>query len=79
MCEDCAKTFTRSQILYSNNGDSKNSVAAKTSAQRQANLKARRLAAGMVKFTHWVHADDVAALKRALKIIADVRALQEKK
>ena len=41
---------------------------AKTSAQRQANLKSRRLAAGMVKFTHWVHADDVAALKAMIAL-----------
>jgi hypothetical protein len=64
-------------------------MTAKTSAQRQANLKARRLAAGMVKFTHWVHADDVAALRamtgelqqrRAFRLLeATVRAIQEKK
>ena len=57
-------------------------MTAKTSAQRQANLKARRLAAGMVKFTHWVHADDVAALKQMIRDWAyfrAMRALQEKK
>ena len=50
-------------------------TTAKTSAQRQANLKARRLAAGMVKFTHWVHADDVASLKAVIAMRAGMRAL----
>ena len=38
---------------------------AKTDAQRQADLKARRLAAGLVQFKAWVHPDDVPALQEA--------------
>jgi hypothetical protein len=37
---------------------------AKTNAQRQADLKARRLAAGLVSLRNvWVHPDDVAAMR----------------
>jgi hypothetical protein len=35
---------------------------AKTAAQRQANRKAREIAAGRVQWKRWVHKDDVAAL-----------------
>jgi hypothetical protein len=35
---------------------------AKTPAQRQAERKARELAAGRVQWKRWVHADDVPAL-----------------
>ena len=37
---------------------------AKTNAERQADLKARRLAAGLVSLRNvWVHPDDVAAMR----------------
>ncbi len=36
--------------------------AAKTAAQRQADRKARELAAGRVQWKRWVHPDDVLAL-----------------
>lgn len=36
--------------------------AAKTPAQRQAERKARELAAGRVQWKRWVHPDDVPAL-----------------
>lgn len=37
---------------------------AKTNAQRQANLKARRVAAGLVALRNvWVHPDDVNAMR----------------
>lgn len=35
---------------------------AKTAAQRQAERKARELAAGRVQWKRWVHPDDVPAL-----------------
>jgi hypothetical protein len=35
---------------------------AKTDAQRQADRKARELAAGRVQWKRWVHPDDVQAL-----------------
>jgi hypothetical protein len=37
-------------------------VTAKTPAQRQAERKARELAAGRVQWKRWVHPDDVLAL-----------------
>lgn len=37
-------------------------TAAKTAAQRQADRKARELAAGRVHWKRWVHPDDVPAL-----------------
>lgn len=36
--------------------------AAKTAAQRQAERKAREIAAGRVHFKRWVHVDDAPAL-----------------
>lgn len=39
-------------------------MSAKTNAQRQANLKARRLAAGLVSLKNvWVHPGDVRAMR----------------
>lgn len=38
-------------------------TAAKTPAQRQAELKARRIAAGLVRVCVWLHPDDAAALR----------------
>ena len=37
---------------------------AKTPAQRQASRKARLQAAGLVRWSRWVHADDAAELAR---------------
>ena len=37
-------------------------TTAKTAAQRQADRKARELAAGRVHWKRWVHPDDVPAL-----------------
>lgn len=37
-------------------------TAAKTAAQRQAERKARQIAAGLVQWKRWVHPDDVQAL-----------------
>ena len=37
-------------------------MTAKTPAQRQAERKARELAAGRVQWKRWVHPDDVLAL-----------------
>lgn len=37
-------------------------MTAKLPKERQADLKARRIAAGMREFKRWVHADDHAAL-----------------
>jgi hypothetical protein len=37
-------------------------MTAKTDAQRQAERKARELAAGRVQWKRWVHPDDVPAL-----------------
>lgn len=37
---------------------------AKTNAERQADLKARRIAAGLVSLKNvWVHSDDVPAMR----------------
>lgn len=38
-------------------------MTAKTPAQRQASRKARLQAAGLVRFSRWVHADDVQELR----------------
>lgn len=39
-------------------------MTAKTNAQRQADLKARRVAAGLVPVTQlWVHPDDVQPIR----------------
>jgi hypothetical protein len=46
----------------------------KTDAQRQAERKARELAAGRVQFKRWVHPDDKAALAEYAKKLADERA-----
>ena len=37
-------------------------TTAKTAAQRQAERKAREIAAGRVQWKRWVHPDDVPAL-----------------
>jgi hypothetical protein len=48
---------------------------AKTGAQRQADLKARRIAAGLVPVTNlWTHPDDVSALREAAAKLARRRA-----
>lgn len=46
---------------------------AKTNAQRQADLKDRRLAAGLVQWKVWVHPDDVPALKEVADKLARKR------
>jgi hypothetical protein len=44
---------------------------AKTNAERQADLKARRLAAGLVSLKNvWVHPDDVAAMREHAEKLA---------
>ena len=49
-------------------------MAAKTPAQRQAELKARRIAAGLVPVTNfWVHPDDVAAIREHSEKLAKRR------
>lgn len=52
---------------------------AKTPAQRQANRKARELAAGRVLWKRWVHADDVPALAQYADKMATKRARGTKK
>ena len=48
--------------------------AAKTAAQRQAERKARELAAGRVQWKRWVHPDDVPALVEFADKLARKRA-----
>jgi hypothetical protein len=52
--------------------------AAKTAAQRQAERKARELAAGRVQWKRWVHPDDVPALAEYADKLARKRARSEK-
>ena len=52
---------------------------AKTDAQRQAERKARELAAGRVQWKRWVHPDDVAALTDYAEKLARKRARAEQK
>ena len=51
---------------------------AKTDAQRQADRKARELAAGRVQWKRWVHPDDVPALVEFADKLARKRARSEK-
>ena len=53
--------------------------AAKTAAQRQADRKARELAAGRVQLKRWVHHDDVSALAEYADKLARKRASAEQK
>ena len=48
-------------------------MSAKTSAQRQADRKARQIAAGLVQFKRWVHPDDVSALTEYAEALARKR------
>jgi hypothetical protein len=52
--------------------------AAKTAAQRQAERKARELAAGRVQWKRWVHPDDVPALTEYAEKLARKRARSER-
>ena len=52
---------------------------AKTAAQRQAERKARELAAGRVQWKRWVHPDDVPALAEYADKLARKRARAEQK
>jgi hypothetical protein len=52
---------------------------AKTAAQRQAERKARELAAGRVQWKRWVHPDDVPALTEYADKLARKRARAEQK
>ena len=53
--------------------------AAKTAAQRQADLKARRLRDGLVQWKRWVHPDDVPALAEYADKLAKRRERAAKK
>ena len=49
-------------------------MTAKTPAQRQAELKARRISAGLVPVsTLWVHTDDVAVIREHAAKLAKMR------
>ncbi len=48
-------------------------TAAKTAAKRQAERKARELAAGRVHWKRWVHPDDVPALTEYAEKLARKR------
>jgi hypothetical protein len=54
------------------------SMNAKTAAQRQAERKARELAAGRVQWKRWVHPDDVPALVEFANKLARKRARSER-
>ncbi len=49
------------------------SIGPKTDAQRQADRKARELAAGRVQWKRWVHPDDVPALTEYAEKLARKR------
>ena len=53
-------------------------ISPKTPAQRQAERKARQLAAGLVQFKAWVHPDDVPVLREAAEKLARKRARSER-
>ena len=53
--------------------------AAKTAAQRQADRKARELAAGRVHWKRWVHPDDVPALAEYADKLARKRLREAKR
>jgi hypothetical protein len=55
-----------------------NQPTAKTAAQRQAERKARELAAGRVQWKRWVHPDDVPVLAECAEKLARKRACAEK-
>ena len=50
---------------------------AKTAAQRQAERKARELAAGRVQWKRWIHPDDAPALAQYADSLASARAARE--
>ena len=52
-------------------------ITAKTAAQRQAERKARELAAGRVQWKRWVHPDDVSALAALADKLERKRAKQK--
>ena len=54
-------------------------IQPKTAAQRQAERKARELAAGRVQWKRWVHPDDVPALAEYADKLARKRARAEQK
>ena len=49
---------------------------AKSDAQRQADLKARRLRDGLVQWKRWVHRDDVLALVEYASKLAKKRSME---
>jgi hypothetical protein len=51
-------------------------TSAKTAAQRQAERKARELAAGRVQWKRWVHRDDVLALAEYASKLAKKRSME---
>jgi hypothetical protein len=51
-----------------------NQPTAKTPAQRQASMKARRIADGLVHWKRWVHPDDVPHLVALADKLARKRA-----
>lgn len=53
--------------------------AAKTAAERQAERKAREMAAGRVQWKRWVHPDDVPALAGCADKLARKRERAAKK
>ena len=53
-------------------------MSAKTPAQRQAERKARQLAAGLVQFKRWVHPDDLPALTAYAEALARKRVRKVK-
>ena len=60
-------------------------MIAKTTAERQRELRARRTgearqqrAAGLVRFTQWIHPDDAAALREHAAKLARKREKQQK-
>lgn len=54
-------------------------MTAKTAAQRQAERKARQLAAGLVQWKRWVHPDDMPALAEYADKLAKKRERQRRR
>jgi len=53
-------------------------MIAKTGAQRVKEAEARKRAAGLVRFTQWIHPDDAAALREHAAKLARKREKQQK-
>lgn len=54
-------------------------MTAKTNKERQAGLKARRMDAGLKRFSVWAHAEDGAKLKQYAVLLIAERQMKGKR